>query len=218
MVHVYYHIYAIDGVESIIDEQIQLIQTYFDFPYKMNIGISISSDSISSKPILDKIYGYNNLNYKVRDIRCKGSEFVTLDLIQSDINDYNDSDYIFYLHTKGASKINWPNYKLLTDWRHIMNYFNIEKVKSVFKIFEKKMHNTYGINYVTSNNLPHYSGNFWWATAEYIKTIDYNKSRKEIRYDAETNYLQNGIDWKPFTPFNSEINHYNTEFPKEKYR
>lgn len=218
MVHVYYHIYAIEGVESIIDEQINLIQKNFDFPYQLNIGISIANGDISSKPILDKLYAYNKPNYKVRDIRCNANEFVTIDLIESDVNNYNNSDYIFYLHTKGASKINWPNYKLLVDWRHVMNYFNIEKVKNVFKIFEKNNYNTYGINYITSNNQPHYSGNFWWATGEYIKTINFTKSRKMVRQDAETNYLQNGLNWKPFTPFNSEINHYSTEFPKEKYR
>jgi hypothetical protein len=34
MVHIYYHIYAIDGVEEIIDEQLSLIEKHFDFLLK----------------------------------------------------------------------------------------------------------------------------------------------------------------------------------------
>jgi hypothetical protein len=47
MVHIYYHIYAIDGVESIIDEQYNLIKKHFEFPYNLNIGISIGEDNHS---------------------------------------------------------------------------------------------------------------------------------------------------------------------------
>ena len=106
MVHIYYHIYAIDGVESIIDEQLTLIQKFFQFPYTLNIGISIANENVTSKYIIEKIYGYNKSEYKIKDIRCKGNEFVTLDLIETDKDTFKDEDYVFYFHTKGASKIN----------------------------------------------------------------------------------------------------------------
>ena len=47
MVHIYYHIYVIDGFESIVDEQISLIEKSFDFAYNLNIGISIADDNKS---------------------------------------------------------------------------------------------------------------------------------------------------------------------------
>lgn len=222
MVHIYYHIYAIDGVDSIIDEHIELIEKHFDFPYNLNIGISIADENVPSKPILNKIYGYNKSNYKVRDIRCRGNEFVTLDLISEDKNLFGDSDYIFYFHTKGATKINHAYYRYISDWRNLMNFFNIEKVSNIFKIFTKTDFNTYGVNLLnkTYNGISTkmYGGNFWWAKGSYIKTIDESKSDKFIRVDAEINYIQNGINWTPFTPFNSEVNHYYEGFPKEKYR
>ncbi len=46
MVHIYYHIYAIEGVEEIIDEQLFLIEKHFDFPYILNVGISIAENNI----------------------------------------------------------------------------------------------------------------------------------------------------------------------------
>ena len=78
MVHIYYHIYAIEGVESIIDEQLDLMHKHFDFPFKLNVGISIAHENVPSKPIIDKIYNYKKSNYKVRDIRCKVTHSVPL--------------------------------------------------------------------------------------------------------------------------------------------
>ena len=53
MVHIYYHIYAIEGVDAIVNEQLELIKAHFDFPYKLNIGISIANDNTSIANILN---------------------------------------------------------------------------------------------------------------------------------------------------------------------
>lgn len=218
MVHVYYHIYTTPGVESIIDEQMELIQKHFDFPYKLNIGISIANENTPSKPILDKIYGYNKPNYKIRDIRCKASEWVTLDLIQEDMKKFGDDDYILYIHTKGASKQKEANYENIKSWRSLMNYFNIEKVKSVFRIFEKSDFNTYGVLYSDLGKWKLYSGNFWWMKGSYAKTINLEGVKKQSRFYAETEFISMGQDWKPYSPYNRVgENHYHIMFNKEDY-
>jgi hypothetical protein len=207
MVHIYYHIYAIDGVESIIDEQLDLIKKHFDFPYILNVGISIAEDNTSIDYIINKFE-------KIRDVRCKGNEFVTLDLIEKDKQKFGDSDYILYIHTKGASKQNLEN---IVSWRHLMNYFNIEKYKNIFKIFEKTDYNTYGVLLGTAGKWKLYSGNFWWAKASYLKTIKMDGVRKS-RINAEIRYIQNGIDWKPYSSYNREgENHYSILFKREEY-
>jgi hypothetical protein len=210
MVHIYYHIYAIEGVDAIVKEQLALIKTNFDFPYRLNIGISIANDNT---PITDILSLFNTSN--LRDVRAKGNEFVTLDLIEKDRDKFGDSDYILYLHTKGASKQSNEN---VISWRQLMNYFNIEKYKNIFKIFEKTSYNTYGVLLTDVGNFKlHYSGNFWWAKASYLKTIDMDGVRLN-RFNAEVNYIQNGIDWKPYSPYNSEVtNHYPILFKREEY-
>jgi hypothetical protein len=207
MVHIYYHIYAIDGVDSIIEEQLSLIEKHFDFPYILNVGISIANENISTTSILEKIKS------NLRDIRSKGNEWTTLDLIRNDAEKFGDSDYILYIHTKGASKQNDNRYKNIISWRHLMNYFNIEKVKNVFKLFEKTEFNTYGVILKSS----HYSGNFWWAKGSYLKTINLDGLSLN-RFAAETNYIQCGKNWKPYSPYNNESNdNYGTYFKKEDY-
>jgi len=151
---------------------------------------------------------------KIRDVRSKGNEFVTLDLIEKDKEKFGDSDYILYIHTKGASKQDNEN---VISWRHLMNYFNIEKVKNVFKLFEKTEFNTYGVHYISSNNRPHYSGNFWWAKSSYLKTIETTHINKKIRFDAEVKYLPYGKNWKPYSAFDPNLNLYLTEIKREQY-
>lgn len=209
MVHIYYHIYAIEGVDAIVNEQLELIKAHFDFPYKLNIGISIANDDT---PITNILSLFNTSNLK--DVRAKGNEFVTLDLIEKDKEKFGDSDYILYLHTKGASKQGNQN---VISWRQLMNYFNIEKCKNIFKIFEKTSYNTYGVLLGKAGNWKIYSGNFWWAKASYLKTIEMDGVRKN-RFNAEVGYIQNGIDWKPYSPYNKEgENHYLIEFKREEY-
>jgi hypothetical protein len=211
MVHIYYHIYATDGVESIIDEQLNLIKTHFDFPYILNVGIALANQNQPISHIFDKVKN-------IRDVRASGNEFVTLDLIEKDKNKFGDSDYILYLHTKGASKQNNAGYNSIISWRHLMNYYNIELNKKIFNIFEKTTYNTYGVLLGKAGNWKIYSGNFWWAKASYLKTIEMDGVKRN-RYNAEVDYIQNGIDWKPYSPYNKEgENHYLIEFKKEEYQ
>ena len=210
MVHIYYHIYTIDGVESIIDEQLSLIEKHFDFHYILNVGISIANENISTSKILEK---FTKPNHKIRDIRAYGNEFVTLDLIEKDKAKFGDSDYILYIHTKGVSRQGNSNYNKIESWRHIMNYFNIEKVKNVFKIFENTQFNTYGVLFKEF-----YMGNFWWMRGDYAKTINVETINKSNRYLAEGGYLSNGIDWKPYSSYNIDSsNPYAFNFKREEY-
>jgi hypothetical protein len=210
MVHVYYHIYAIDGVESIINEQLDLMKKHFDFPYILNVGISIGKEDYSTTHIIEK---FDN----VRDIRAMGDEWTTLDLIEKDKELFNDSDYILYIHTKGASRQNDDTYENIISWRHLMNYFNIEKVKNVFKLFEKTQFNTYGVLFVKLN----YSGNFWWARADYLKTLVLEGIILKDRFAAENGYISQSKNHRPYSAYNfhCENNHYYwVNFKKELYR
>ena len=210
MVHIYYHIYAIEGVDAIVKEQLELIKANFDFSYKLNVGISIANDNTSLINILS-LFNISDL----KDVRARANEFVTLDLIEKDKEKFGDSDYILYLHTKGASKQNSEN---VITWRHLMNYFNVEKCKNVFKIFEKTSYNTYGVLLGTAGKWKLYSGNFWWAKASYLKTIEMDGVKRN-RFNAEVDYIQNGIDWKPYSSYNREgENHYLINFNETNYR
>jgi hypothetical protein len=186
MIRIYYHVYGIDNVDQIIDEQLTLLNEIKE-PFELTVGLSVSNES----------YNYDNLLNKIKPntIKYNENEFLTLNLIQQD--KIEDDDYVFYFHTKGASKINTPLYEKESNWRKILNYYLITKYDDFLKNLEK--HNTLGFQLEElDNGIDIYSGNFWWSTGKYIKTINTDNVDKTDRYNAELNFIQNGENWNPY--------------------
>jgi hypothetical protein len=224
MVYIYYHIYAIEGVEEIVKEQIDLIQKYFKFEYILNIGLSVSTNKETNEE-----YNIENIlkiiPVKPRQIKVNAQEFITLYMMKDDSNIFKDSDFIFTLHTKGITSTQlYPHLKQnIISWRNVMHYFNIERVDYVFDILKNTKHNTYGILYVSYlyDNIPHrfYAGNFWWGKGSYIKTLTMENINEEDRMDAEIRVIQSGHNWKPFSPYNKNVQlHYSLYFDPNEYR
>jgi hypothetical protein len=222
MIRIYYHIYAIEGVEFIINEQLSLIQKYINQPHSLTVGISISENNNSVDNIIKLIYDYDS-KIIIGDTKLMGNEFVTLNLIERDKPSFDDTDFILYLHTKGASKQNDLTYSECIRWRNEMHLYNIQYIKNVFEVFNGDLYNTYGVLLETVNECKNviYSGNFWWMTGRYAKTIDINGVEKN-RWNAELQYIQTGINWKPFSYFIKdekdlrEKNNINTRFSFNK--
>lgn len=222
MVRVYYHIYSLDGIELIVDEHMDLLEKYFNFPFVTNFGIGLGQENKSNSKLIEKTINNKKLNPVLRDVRINGNEFTTLDSIYKDKDFFDDNDKIFYFHSKGISRIKSGSLgQNIIDWRNFMNYFCIEKVKDVFSIFERTNFNTYGVNLrnpSAATELLHYSGNFWWAKGSYLKTLDNKKYDVLNRLHAETHFLQSGQNWRPYSAKESEVNHYYFEYKKENYR
>jgi hypothetical protein len=207
MIRIYYHIYVIDGVETIINEQLSLLKKCINKPYSLIVGISISEENKSANSIIKFIRGYN-IDIIIGDIRTKDNEFVTLNLIEKDKEIFDDKDLILYLHTKGASKQNTDEYSDNKRWRNVMQLYNIKYIDNVFEVFNSGSYNSYGVLLERVSDYKNiiYSGNFWWMTGEYAKTINIDNVDKSDRYNAEFKYIQMGINWKPYSYFIRDAN------------
>jgi hypothetical protein len=95
-----------------------------------------------------------------------------------------------------------------------MEYYLFHHCKKCIELLDK--YDTVGVNY-SENPWSHYSGNFWWMKWSYGNTIKI-ESEKQNRFNAELDYIQNGIGWKPYSPYNIETqNPYLIEFKREEY-
>lgn len=124
-------------------------------------------------------------------------------------------DYkILYLHTKGISYgIDHVFYKGVKAWNHFMMHCLVDQYEKCLPIL--KVYDTVGTNYrpLEHGNGQHYSGNFWWATANYIQhlPIQYLKDK----YHPEFWLLQNN----PLFFNVHTIEHmYEQAYPEENYR
>ena len=129
----------------------------------------------------------------------------------------NPNYNVLFGHCKGIIKRdNNSIYERQDDWRKLMCYFNITKYIDCIKILET--YETCGVNYLTGSK-NHYSGGYFWANAEYIKSLqkpsEYICQNQKSRYDAE---MWIGMNLKkPYSMHQSNVNHYEQRYPKEKY-
>ena len=78
---------------------------------------------------------------------------------------------ILYLHTKGISyEVYTPG---ITDWRHMMLYYLVIHHRKCYHLLHSMLYDTIGVNYAKFKENRHYSGNYWWATVQYISQLPY---------------------------------------------
>jgi len=120
--------------------------------------IPISEKILSKYTFREKIilqYSSNNL---------ADYELPTLQLVY-EYSKINPNHNILYLHTKNVGKEINP---CIEDQIEYMLYFNIIKWKDCIDKLQSSW--TCGVDLRNEPTL-HYSGNFWWAKAEYISTL-----------------------------------------------
>jgi hypothetical protein len=84
---------------------------------------------------------------------------------------------MYYFHNKGVSKYepDWRNrtdevwtYSRVLYWRKFMEYFTLERPQLCLEEILNKNKSACGVNFLHS---PHFSGNFWVASCEYLATL-----------------------------------------------
>ena len=141
------------------------------------------------------------------------AELPTLKLIHEFSSKVSNKN-ILYLHTKGISyNNNTPRYKNVQDWVNLMLYFLVEKHQKC--LFDLKNNDVLGCDYYDRNDgVPlHFSGNFWWSTSNYIKSLD--PTFLVSKQDAEMWICKNNP--KIVEYHRSPVDHYMDPYPRKMY-
>lgn len=130
----------------------------------------------------------------------------------------NHKGYSLYLHCKGCFRLKphqqKPRYrKPIQDWINLMEFFVIDKHELCFSKLQEG-YSSVGVNY-RKDPEPHYSGNFWWASNEYLKTIP--RLTGENRLDGEF-WISRGTMWKMCELHDSKLNHYKKTYDPKNYK
>jgi hypothetical protein len=102
------------------------------------------------------------------------------------VRDYardNPGDYVLYFHTKGITQYS----EATESWRLYMQYFVVDRWKDCIAKLEEGF-DCCGVMWNKETPLgywPHFSGNFWWATTDYINTLDHSYLDHPWRYMRE---------------------------------
>jgi GR25 family glycosyltransferase involved in LPS biosynthesis len=147
------------------------------------------------------------------------AENTTINIIHN-FSELNDNCNILYLHTKGITCFNTFVYKYINDWVNLMLHNLVDKHNFCYKLLEK--YDAVGCNYL-ENPTRHFSGNFWWASSNYIcgcleKIVNIYDSKlfHQYRHKSEE-WILSSNDCNFYCLYNSGVNHYKELYPKEKY-
>jgi beta-1,4-mannosyl-glycoprotein beta-1,4-N-acetylglucosaminyltransferase len=194
-----YNTYRLDYLIFIIN--ISGLIDILDNIFIYNIGIPINKN-YGEKYILYN-YSTNPLlyeNYTINKLKIFSIE--------------NSKDCVLYLHTKGITHD--YNNNQINDWINMMLYFLVEK----YNICLEKLNNNndvIGCNFNIKNDEHdnHFSGNFWWAKCNYLKDLPLLNIINPSKYKPEFWLFKNNPNF--YIMHNSNINHYDNNYPREKY-
>lgn len=112
-----------------------------------------------------------------------GWEQVTLLRLHEDLHADDDDYAVLYMHTKGAAN----DLDSSAAWRRSMTRALVGSWEECTGYLERG-YDAVGCHWVKSpewpEQAPFFAGNFWWARASYLRTLD--KPLNETRWQAET--------------------------------
>lgn len=186
-----------------VEEQISLLHSSGLYDHSQAIYIGVNGDQVISS-LGDKFHvSYHDQPWT--------EETQTIRLLRSFCQS-NPSWAVLYLHTKGITQPSRETH----DWRKAMEYFCIERWDECVRLLDTN--DTVGCLYMDDcyyGFFPHYSGNFWWATSEYINTLDESFLTTGIRQNREF-WIGTG-NGRMYSFINTGLNHYAVRFPREVY-
>jgi hypothetical protein len=198
---VFYHVYQAGNWRDVFNEQFGAIESsgLLDSAEFVHLGINGT-----------ELFNYN----KVKSVINPNQHMEETETLKSLLDfSQNNSDYkVLYLHTKGVNK----HIKLMDDWRKMMNYFCIERWEECVDLLDS--YDAIGCNYFEDTWLghyPHFSGNFWWSTTDYIKTLNHGYLETSRRWDREF-WIGTGSG-KMHEIYNSGVDHFQQRYPRSKY-
>lgn len=188
-IKVFYHVFIPDDAKChlwswYLDEQLGMIRSsglYHMAQVLMCVTMPLHWTSIYEKPIYSshdnnitltfehKLREYVTMRYpwviilEVRDSSQNIFEGSTLNHIYEQSK--HDEFIVLYLHTKGIFSCS----DTVMNWKEILNHYHIQGWCSAIK--HLKNNQVVAINDSHSENHAIVSGNFWWSTSEYLRTL-----------------------------------------------
>ena len=173
---VYYHIWTpadTDLWKIMVDDQIKRLYVS-GLPEVATIKCTINGAQASRIKQFVSLYDWINI-IDCRDGDEEYEGFCLKHLYEDCVNER--AHKVMYFHTKGMShfcgvrdQYSDRKVRAVNSWRHLMEWGCIDKWKENLDKLDK--YQVSGVNYCL-DPWPHMSGNFWWARADYIATLQH---------------------------------------------
>lgn len=204
----FYHAPDLPGWNEVMSDQLTKMSESGLLDTIDQLHICMSGNPDSFKPAQETLAEYTNVHWIATERDTKLGEYPTLKYLKEFCNAHNEEFYVMYTHLKGLSKRGDP-YR--DGWRQYMDYWQLERWQDCVTALEQG-YETAGINYndqqnTQNDNWPHYSGNFWWARASYIRKLDVLQDPRNIVWGTPSKYLMSNNQGILLDPGNFRYEH-----------
>jgi len=233
-IYVFWHICLIGQWKQIINQQWKVLTTSGLFEKCTNIIICALGKSVQNK-IPDKLLTHPKVKlvFTSQDISLYEKPCLNaLQAFSKKRKNAENSDLIFYFHTKGVT-YNGKKKQNVDCWRRMMEFWLVESHELCIYLMTKFNLDTIGCNLINKGiaknkicnekHCWHYSGNFWWSHTKHIARLPTVKNIK-IRKKTDSWLLERWIlqalpSVKIAEIYNSEpgAHLYNYYWPRSKY-
>ena len=166
---IYFHCYCFGSYASVLYNKYKKINKSELLKNIDNFYVIVSNTQERHKDFLQQ---FSTLSNKIKIINLSNPVFNdesdTLNFILQQSNDSSTNRRILYLHTKGVTHSHQLVKKNVDAWVEYLDLYNIHKWKECVDALDT---NDVAGGLYESSNPKHFSGNFWWANTNYIKTL-----------------------------------------------
>ena len=200
----FYHICILNNNLQIMNEQIEKIRVSGLYNASKIIFCSVVGELPETFSLPEKY----KIIYCSTDTSCYERKILEFMYNYS----FNCNAAFWYIHTKGTSRTAHPKYNQMVSWRNYMEHFVIKRWQRC--LLDLKTYSVVGVNYSTYL-FPHFSGNFWWAHSQYIKTNPPNFKYDDDYFEPEMWLFKKNPLYKSYCQLN--VDNWLQDYPEELY-
>jgi hypothetical protein len=159
----FYHIAAMGNWQTIVDEHFHMLQAAEI--QSVNVSYVGCSDGIDFVTKTAKDAGVRATIAR-QDLQLTVYETPAMKLIQDWAHTASNIGSILYFHTKGVSA---PDDQNRRKWRNLMNYEVLMNWRQLVQKLDD--FDVIGVNWRNCHPIAHFSGNFWWARTDWVRSL-----------------------------------------------
>lgn len=190
-IKVYVHVNDLPGAFEVLSEQMTLASEsgLLDAAEEVILCTNGNSASfVAAHEILNST-DFPNVKFIHTSDRTNMWEYPTLNQLKHDVDNSDEEFYVCYFHLKGLSRLGDER---VQQWRDYMQYWCIERWQDNVDKLNEGM-DTVGANFIESP-WGHYSGNFWWARASYLRKLDPLIHPDNLPWGQPSKYINATLD------------------------
>ena len=198
--YIYIHVACINHWSEVFSTLLERIKKagLYDSVNEIRLGILGDINVVVTDPKL-----------KIRGMSKDLSEYETFTLNLLHQDSLQEDFEVLYIHTKGVRKPG--NLINIGSWTNYLTHFNIDRWSECCSMLQK--YDCVGVNLLPAPK-PHYSGNFWWSRASYIRRL--LPCAQDTFYSPEF-WIGSGEGLK-VALWNSNCQHYLVPYPESEYK